>query len=462
MRVCLLTLVLVLLGCAVFGCAHKSPPAAATAATAAAGPAMTAPADLQAWAAKLGADDFHVRDEAEDRIVAMGDAAEQPMRELAATATDAEVQTRAADVIRRLQEARVRAQTLRNVKTTDASLVTLHANHAPAEDVYRSLFEQAGVELDQFAESAFRSEKFPPITFDVDRQPFWVVFEQLGEITDITAGEFGNRMTVEKANGMMQPRDVSISGPYMVIAEGPRGHYERLHVFFEPKLRVAQCAREAQILEAEDALGKPVHLPQPGRVSLHEAWPRGGNVFEVSAPQPETGRIGHLKGFIEAVVLGRDESVTIDLPKVDRLQPLVWEDTVTVDNLANVKTLEKTVGGRRFRVNFARYRLDQYLVNVKAFNTVPPTSGLGQTRATLVDAGGNQLQPQGHSGSGTGGAAEVTHEFQFKKTPSFGWPVKLVLEYPAEATPVKIPFEFGKPPAAAGVAAAPADGRLEK
>jgi hypothetical protein len=81
-----------------------------------------------------------------------------------------------------------------------------------------------------------------------------------------------------------------------------------------------------------------------------------------------------------------------------------------------------------------------------AYNPPPPAPPLGKLKPRLVDDGGKEFTLAGW-GSGTGGKRSDYH-FTFRDAPGCGKPSRLIVQFPTETRDIKIPFEFGKPPAA--------------
>src|SRR5688572_7025712 len=86
------------------------------------GQAATQPAGLDKLTAALASEDFKTREAAQKQIIELGEDAVPAMKKLAETASDPELQGRAAEILRRIE-----AESL--VKPTR---VTLKFNNAPA------------------------------------------------------------------------------------------------------------------------------------------------------------------------------------------------------------------------------------------------------------------------------------------------------------------------------------------
>jgi hypothetical protein len=411
--------------------APTSRAAATTAATTA------PPAELEPLVARLGAQAWTTREEAQRKILALGpDAAEARIRELARRATDPEVQQRAQIILTQFELARLRAERARTRADDGASLITLHAKALPLREVYASVFKQARARLTVWPPDLLDHEGDRPVTADFEKVPFWEAVGELEEQTGLSIGRGGRGPSLVRsrdAGGRARPAETSVNGPYKVVAEPRFGNgLRQFSVYLEPGMRLLRYSRFPVIEAAADAQGKPVILPNAAalnaRAGMADVWGGGSsNPFQVMVPNAPRD-LAYLKGTVRATLATRVQ-------------------TIEFDNIAAANNVEKKLDGRRFLYNCMVPEPGEYLITLVAYNTVPPTPGLQQTHVTLVDAAGNEVL--GGGGGSSTSATRVEFQMSFRQGRKTGPAAKLVLEVPVESRDVTIPFELGDPPAAA-------------
>ena len=299
------------------------------------------------------------------------------------------------------------------------SLVTVHFKNASATEVYRSLFEQAGIEpspfgFDLFEELERAGDSIPPVTINVDKVPFWQAFHELAEQTDVGVSEIGGRLEFSSNVGIAETNGkVSIEGPFMVVADNSRGPMiNSLKVLVEPRIRVLAHANEAKITKALDINGDPV--PQPAdegpirvnarRRNAREFEESNDNAFDVSLRTP-VPRAGTLRGTVKVIVEAA-------------------EQVIVIDDITPAKDAERKVNGERYLLSTLNPEPGIWTVLLTVYNP-EAVAGRPTLDATLVDANGKAFTSNGE-GSFSNGKRIDFHK-RFQQPAGVGAPVKLTV-----------------------------------
>ena len=303
------------------------------------------------------------------------------------------------------------------------SLVTLSFKDALAKDVYESLYAQANAKLVTWPDHLFDHWEKRLVTINLDKVPFWHAIDALEAQTGLTVEDIGQQMVLKEAHRAAAKGPVSITGPFMVVGEnwGEPETIHRLKVFVEPRIRVLGHDRDATIEEATDDRGQRINIARQRRESFDDF--SVGNAFDVDVDELQDRKVKFLRGSVRAVILAR-------------------EDKVEFEGIARANNVEKKLNGRRFLINAINPEQGDWFVTVIAYNTDPPTAGLGQMRATMIDANGIALHSVGRGA--TGHPDRIQFTLSFTQGPDCGLPAKLVMEFPVETKEIKIPFEFGE------------------
>jgi hypothetical protein len=281
------------------------------------------------------------------------------------------------------------------------------------------------------------------VTIDVRKTSFWEAFDALEAQTGLTLRSIGSQTVVQAADplppGAARPKTSAVyrSGPFKVVADG-RGIHS-LTIFVEPRLRVLAYAREADVEKMVDTRPaaqrgfRPPEMPQPDFPQHLD--PRGGNVFQVRLPHAAPMRdLVYLKGSVRASIARRER--TIEIAGIDA---------------ANDGVLDRVINGQHVLMNLNSPEPGEFKVMLSVAHPDPPPANLDKTglpraRPTLLDAAGNALSAPG--GSTCASLDRVDFTWEFRATPPFGKPAKLVLSIPDQISEIAIPFEFGQPPPA--------------
>lgn len=422
----------------------------------------------QALLERLSSDDWRQRQQAEEELVRSGEAA-RPLIQRWLTgdgattagngkALDAETRSRLEAALRRIDDNRA----------AGTSFVTLHLKDAPPGEVAAELFRQAGAPMRTSPDDLWEQGRWPRVTLDVDRQPFWAALKAFTGQTGVSLAASDEGLYFLRGGGIGSKGPWVVSGPFLVAAtevsrsqrltpaadaEGrPVGDAGRSDEFAvqlvamaEPKLSVLRGPDVLRLEEAIDDRGNPL-LPtgvRPGESAGESPVGRGMWVYRVQLKYPaEPGkRIARLKGSATFAVQTAAEQIEVaDLMRARDVE-------------RKLKDVRVAVGGVR--------RLDErqeYELKVVLYYEGPPESGRGrwaqvqrkfyemQSRMRVLDADGQALERRGFGSRVNGDEVEMTVRFG----PSFrardrrrsGDPANLVWQVPTASKDVEVPFEF--------------------
>ena len=413
--------------------------------------------------AGLSAYSRHARQDAQEKLIAMGDSVEPGLMHAVATAADPDARDRARLI---LDEVRTRRR-LRELM--EPTRVTLHFENTPARQVLASLYVRAGAQFRVFPPDPWESAGDEPVCVHLDNVPFWDAVAKLEDQTGLTLIDAGwgarfVRVRPELARGRM-----SVHGPFRVVAEdGPMpGSIRSLKVFLEPKIRVAWHARQAKL--AGGGGERDARMTPPGLAWQADRWTesrvigKSADVLEVEMPLEGVMRaIAHVKGTVPALLVAREELI-------EELDTSAWD--------------KATIATRTFTWKLQRSKDDVHILRIEPesqpFGTpdsVRPqplalalAKQLPAVRPTLYDARGTpllrsptvnvlpgesyewffhqHLPLDAHAkpparGAGGGEANPI------QPPPPCGPPARMKWALPTVTREIAIPFEFGNAPPA--------------
>jgi hypothetical protein len=260
--------------------------------------------------ASLSAYTTRTRNDAQAKLLTMGDSVEPGLVLAAATARDDDARQRARSILDAIRTQRRIRQLM------EPTRVTLHFDHAPVRDILASLYIRAGGDLWRLPPDPWGFQGDDTVTVHLDGVAFWDAISKLEELTGLTLTDAGWGARFERVPGeLRRGRRVCVSGPFRVVAEdGPMpGSIASLKVFLEPKLKVLSHAQQARLLGRDDEHGKPLaHAWLDDRRADERIIGRSGDVLDVQLPfagliQP----IAHFKGTIPAVLIAREELIDV-------------------------------------------------------------------------------------------------------------------------------------------------------
>ena len=408
-------------------------------------PATRPAAEVEQLIVQLNDDNWRVRQAAQDKLVAIGDPIAARIEQLLEETPEEEVRTRAAAILRQVETHSRLAPTP----------ITLHLKDATPKQAIEQLSQQAKVEIAVWPDWIWKQAQ-GNITIDADRQPFWVVLNQVCDQAGLSVQTHGgsSKITIHSGrnNWSRRPRDVQ--GCFITTAENAtRNHHVdfgapeninssfslNLRVLVDPKLRVLRAAYTPEVMTAKDENGNSLIRGGFARGEDYRSASWGATwSWDFSVPlvhAPETGKkIALLKGTLRFLVQEKSD---------------VWE----IPDIASVKNAERIIPIGKYIVQELKkngkenYELkiaiehDRNIVTHQ--NMLTDWSGL-QAAIRLVDAEGRSYQTSGGGGGGGDGKLQYNLHFFARndagQTP--GDPVKLIWEIPTSTKEMEVPFEF--------------------
>jgi hypothetical protein len=288
------------------------------------GSAVPAGTDISGLIVNLGAVDFKIREEAQNRLVAAGVGSLAGLQKAADGDTDPEIRSRAAAAIAKIKEA----------DGYGPSLITVRVKDGPVTDVLKTIGEQAHVHFAPLTQDpaavrfrAMHNIKELPgmapnlsvLSLNVDHKPYWEVMADVCSQLHVcpVTNQQGVVQLGPQTNNWVTGSPHEIVGPYWVSVAG-FSHIKqlnlfgttsiddqfsvRLAVFPEPKLPVKSVSR-FQVVEAKDDLGNSL-LPLMHHEIQKSTDSPGGSLLESSLTYPEHPgtRIALLKGQFDVLL----------------------------------------------------------------------------------------------------------------------------------------------------------------
>jgi HEAT repeats len=421
--------------------------------------------DVPPLLAQLKSDDWRSRQEAVDKLVAMGDAAIPHLQRLLAGATDNEVRSRAASAIARIEDQR----------RVGASMVTLKLAGAPASRAFEELFRQAQATVQTEPADLLSGKNAAPVSLDVERRPFWDVMRSLCAQTGLEpttlnrhgrdvglalvapGSTLGSKKGAAGERRAWDDRPTVLAGPLLIRADrlmlvsnvhlkAPQAVVREFHIvltaFAEPKLKVLDYSGVLRLDEAVDDRGNSlVPLDDQGQGVNAEVFgnARGGYTshWELGTtlryPLENRGeRIVRFKARASMEVM--TQSATLDLP------------------LREARNASKTVGGVRMFVKGFDSPGNRCDIVVNRDGRTDPEwyrlRGLFNVgEARLLDSQGRTIArtAPGIDAEENGESDQLDVHLRFERgggEKASSEAVRLVWEFPVETRQVVVPFEF--------------------
>jgi len=409
----------------------------------AAAPATTqsTSAAIEALVAQLSSDDWKVRQNAQDRLVEMGDAVVPGLQQLVRESQDEEVRTRAEAALKQIEADNKAAPTL----------ITMHLKDASAQTVLAELNKQAKVNIAVWPPLANQPDA-TKVTIDVDRKPFWLVVREFCEKARYSPMQMGQggQITLQRgpdswgrvpfmqkecffvtADSANRTHNVDFSNPQQI-----QNHfYVQFKVLVDPKLRVLQGPGVLKLEEVIDDKGNSL-IPNTNFGESYNSW--GSWMWNVSAQlqyQPNLGsKIAVFRAKARFLVQSKGERWEID----DVLNAKDKEKTAPSNTKYIFKGLSKVANGYQAQI------VVRNAGNVVQGRNPMVDVGTLQQCIQLVDAAGRSYSSGGLSGGG--GVAQLTYSLTFNaQSPDgqkLGAPAKLIWDIPLEVKEISIPIEF--------------------
>src|SRR5258706_5365739 len=306
-------------------------------------------ADMEKWITQLTSDDWKERQQAMEKLVALGDDAVPRLNKLAEAPNAGEAGPRAAAAIRQIEENRI----------AGTSLVTMNVENVPVAQALAEIPRQARAPLMTEPANLIAQKNLRPVSVNADHRPFWEVMQSFCAQAELVVTgvsrhgrEVGLGLTRGSTDWMDKP--IVLAGPLLIRADRlvristahlkpPRDMTEEftisLTAFAEPKLRVLDYSATLRLEEVVDEKGNSLIPPAdnnaPANVDVF------GNIREGSTSHWEVGAtLHHPKGAGKRIVRFKastavqvqTRAAVLDLP------------------VAASKNVSRTVGGLRVTV----------------------------------------------------------------------------------------------------------------
>jgi hypothetical protein len=412
-------------------------------------------AQIEPLIRQLGDENFRVRQDAEDKLIDIGDAARPYLKKLLEEAKDPEVRSRAESALREISRK----------STTEPTLVSLHLKDAPMSLALAEMSRQVGTEINTWPPGNFGGAQ-KTVTIDADRQPFWDVARKICAQSGWGPERYGagrGIMTFSPNGGNWGKRPAIMQGQFMVMAANVQRHETLdfgdpnnpsrqysiyVQVCADPKMRIVRADSTLEVSRAMDEKGNSLVVKQ-GSYSSFSSSNQNPWFWELQAPlqlRPDIGKkLVEFKGVARFSAQTKTERWEFDNPlKVKNAQKKVSNDTVTLtiksvsQNANNQNSVEVQIG-----------ITVKGLPNLNIFgrgneqNPFTDYSLLSQC-IKLLDAKGRPFQNSG--GGGGGGGTNWDYSFNFyprnEQGQPLGEPGKLIWDLPMEIKAINVPVEF--------------------
>jgi hypothetical protein len=332
-------------------------------------PAATQPAPpITQLIKQLGSDSTDERNAAQQQLITVGEPAISELQKAADESEDPEIRSRSASIL----------QTLKDRKTSDPALITLHVKQMSAQDVFNAIGVQSHTQLTAIGlavPTAARPGK--TVTIDVDQKPFWEVMADVcTQLNVCPVLEFNgpNAMRFSPAweNWMSRPNHQIIGRTWIGVESlshvrtldlngNSPAHDQftgRLIVFPEPGMHVTHLS-DFTVEEAADDAGHSL-MPRALPVQLSSRPPHRIQLlnhqldFNLTYPDQQPGsKISVLKGSITMLVADEVRLYQVDdvLGTPSATNPL--------KNAAIVSTVTRQGSDYRVEIQCTRNGIDQ-------------------------------------------------------------------------------------------------------
>jgi hypothetical protein len=331
------------------------------------------------------------------------------------------------------------------------TLITLHLKNADISEVLAAVSQQAKVRVD--FRNGFVPSDLPPVTLDVERQPFWLVLKEICRQTKVgptaNADASDSEILAVQVGSNFAELPAVTSGCIHIAAVGAsRSHSMtygqqqnattnfslQLAVFVDPKLRVMSGSEEFHIAQIVDENGNTIAAEKRMTMRLSSGVLYRRNLQIPLRYDRKIGRkIACLSGTIELMA----ETKTQRWEMVD---PLKIKDAVksVPTGKITIRQFAKIAEGRyEMRVNGEREPN-----SVGSLWTINDNAAVRRS-LQILDANGHSFAHSGGSGSYGNNTFDGRIAFSAAGGDNpIGEPAKLVWELPLECKLLSVPVEF--------------------
>lgn len=259
--------------------------------------------------------------------------------------------TASAEVKQRLGRIRVQLQKQQAAAAAAESEITLKGERLALEEIFRAIEAQTGNKI--VVSGGEQGAAISPVrlTVDYSNAPFWPTFDEILDRTGLALYSFApdRSLQVSRArDGAISRRaNASYNGPFRFaparidLSRDLRTARDSslaltIEVAWEPRFRPISLQQRLSEIEVSDERGKP--LPIVTREAILEipvsAEAIGTEIrIPIEAPPRSVEKIGHLRGTLRALMQGKTETFTFDLPKAEKSEQRAAGVTVILEQV---------------------------------------------------------------------------------------------------------------------------------
>lgn len=365
----------------------------------------------------------------------------------------------------------------------EPTLVSLKLDNVAPEAALDELSRQTGYPLTPLDERQWKTwaSTAPMISVSLDKVPFWAALREVCSKSGLTAhgGGYGSGGTARgitlipqrEGAGNYMNCPVSLSGPFMVIANGinrssyadlsrPQAAQRTMSVqmlaFFEPKLKVVRFGYVPDLEEATDEKGNSLLPNNPARGQpvrqVMITMPRGAvsNIYATLGWPREMGeKIARLKGTLRVGIQTRSDtldvpdvmkagdvrkmlgSVEVTFKRLSKLNERQWQAEISIAKQGELdqKTLSEFMSNFSARLTDEQEGREYIYYGGGAWQAMPADPRGGAVRVGVVPALANPY--------------DMKLSFYYTgQDKVVGEPTRLTLELTTETQELAVPFEF--------------------
>ncbi|HTL30780.1 MAG TPA: hypothetical protein VL282_16235 [Tepidisphaeraceae bacterium] len=336
-----------------------------------------------------------------------------------------------------------------------ADPITLKAEGVHPRDVMADLTKETGIPIYPYPEQMYQPNyggaNLPTsVTIDVDRQPFWVAFEEFCKEAHLQPswngmegiplqnsgngnGPFGKKPTSVGEHATFVADSLQRSHTINLDSDNPQAAKTcgmNISGFVDPRLRVNRYAASVTIEKAEDENGNSL-AQQPQQEnnamnSMNNPWQIGSVFIPLEYDPEKSHKLAVIKGSFRVLAAGTLQKFSVDdLSKLDGNETTIAGRTMI---FSEVKQEERSMS---FKVTIQR----------ESMSTEEWQSMFEMINRTmkLVSENGKRYQL---SGGGGGSDKQVVYTLSSNWNENDEKPSKLVWDIPADYHELDLPFEF--------------------
>jgi len=272
---------------------------------------------------QLSGDEWKIRQNAQDQIVALGPDILPDLRAALKQTHDEEIRTRLEASIKLIEQNSPFVPTL----------ISLHYKDSPPQMVLNDLSKQARIDISVWPDFLWRNAP-KSITLDADREPFWSVMRRFCEQTKLTPDHAGGRglINLVQRNDNWAAKPAQVHPSFLITVEAAdRNHHIdyadpktvrttfnlHLKILVDPKIKVVRGPNVLNVEAAVDDKGNSLlstsTIDQLVGSSYNGSW-----LWQMTVPLTYNGEVGKtlasLKGKARFLVPNKSERWEIKDP----------------------------------------------------------------------------------------------------------------------------------------------------